>query len=397
MSSTQATPHRARPSGSVITIPRKSGDRRALKTRDRFGRQDKITLGPKWTGRGKPPEGFWTQKQAEERLREVLVKLGGQTAGPLDSATLGTAARVYMHYLEHDLDRAPSTLSGYRSCLNVHALPVLGADTPVGDLTADDLETLRTYLLGKLARRTGQQVMVVIHGLLGFAVRRRWAHVNVAAAVERIRVQAPTEFAILSPAEVFAVARRAEGQIGAIILLGAFTGLRIGELRALRWRDIDFAGCLIHVRRNLPHGSKVERVPKGRQARSVPLLDQAVPVLDRLSQRERFTGPDDLVFTSPTGKHLDDNPIRRGLYAAMAAAGIDRDRGTGKPFVFHDLRHSFGTLAVRVFPLTDVQTHMGHKSVETTRRYIHHVPRRDAAAKLTALVNEDVAPELVPA
>jgi integrase len=184
---------------------------------------------------------------------------------------------------------------------------------------------------------------------------------------------------------------------GAIIVLAAFTGLRMGELRALRWRDIDFAGRLVHVRRNLPHGSREERVPKSRQARSVPLLDQAVPVLDGLSRRERFTGPGDLVFPSSTGAHLDDKPIRVGLYDAMAAAEIDRDRGTGKPFVFHDLRHSFGTLAVRAFPLTDVQTFMGHESIGTTRGYVHYVPRHDAADRLTALVDHDTAPLAVQA
>jgi hypothetical protein len=47
-----------------------------------------------------------------------------------------------------------------------------------------------------------------------------------------------------------------------------------------------------------------------------------------------------------------------------------------------------------VFPLTDVQTYMGHKSVETTRRYIHHVPGRDADAKLTALVSQDTGYQL---
>lgn len=47
-------------------------------------------------------------------------------------------------------------------------------------------------------------------------------------------------------------------------------------------------------------------------------------------------------------------------------------------------RHTFGTLAVQVFPLSDVQAYMGHADIATTMIYVHHVPRNDDAAKLTA-------------
>jgi integrase len=52
----------------------------------------------------------------------------------------------------------------------------------------------------------------------------------------------------------------------------------------------------------------------------------------------------------------------------------------------HDLRHTFGTLAVRVFPLSDVQVFMGHADIATTMIYVHHVPQHDAADNLGALV-----------
>lgn len=54
------------------------------------------------------------------------------------------------------------------------------------------------------------------------------------------------------------------------------------------------------------------------------------------------------------------------------------------PIVPYDLRHTFGTLAVRTAPLSDVQSWMGHQDIQTTMRYVHYVPRHDAAAKLTA-------------
>jgi integrase len=52
----------------------------------------------------------------------------------------------------------------------------------------------------------------------------------------------------------------------------------------------------------------------------------------------------------------------------------------------HDLRHTFGTLAVRAFPLHDVAAFMGHADVSTTMIYIHHLPRAEAAARLAQVM-----------
>lgn len=95
-----------------------------------------------------------------------------------------------------------------------------------------------------------------------------------------------------------------------------------------------------------------------------------------LSRRERFARDDDLVFCNEFGKHFEDSALRRRFYAARERAGV-------KPIRFHDLRHTFGTLAVQVFPLSNVKAYMGHADVATTMIYVHHVPQLDAAAKLS--------------
>jgi len=61
---------------------------------------------------------------------------------------------------------------------------------------------------------------------------------------------------------------------------------------------------------------------------------------------------------------------------------------------FHDLRHSLGTLAVQAFPLSDVQAYLGHADVQTTMIYVHHVPKVDAAERLSALVRAETAPAM---
>jgi integrase len=100
----------------------------------------------------------------------------------------------------------------------------------------------------------------------------------------------------------------------------------------------------------------------------VPLVDQAARALDQLSRRERFTGDDDLVFVNPVGEQFEESAMRRRFYDALDAAELPRIR-------FHDLRHTFGTLAVQAFALTDVKAYMGHADIQTTMIYVHHVPQ----------------------
>jgi hypothetical protein len=85
------------------------------------------------------------------------------------------------------------------------------------------------------------------------------------------------------------------------------------------------------------------------------------------------------LFVNPVGSYVESSALRRRFYAARDAAGLE-------PIRFHDLRHTFGTIAVQAFPLTDVKAFMGHADIQTTMIYIHHVPQRDAAEKLSRLV-----------
>jgi integrase len=217
----------------------------------------------------------------------------------------------------------------------------------------------------------------------------KWIAANASEDAERVRVMRSGDFNVLSPAEVAAVVRAASSElVPAIITVAAYTGLRLGEQRALRWGHIDFATANVFVRRNLPsHGD--EKEPKSHRVRSLPLIDQAAVVLDGLSRREHFTGPDDRVFCSWTGGPFDDGEIRDEFYAALERVGIDRwRRGVqDDPIVFHDLRHTFGTLGAAIWPLHDLQAYMGHADIQTTMIYVHHVPKVTAAAELSRVVD----------
>ena len=204
---------------------------------------------------------------------------------------------------------------------------------------------------------------------------------NPVAGVDRQPQRRSGDFDVLSPGEVQLLAAHAESeQDAAIFTVAAFTGLRLGELRGLRWSDIDFSKRLVHVRRSYTHGT--EGPPKSGLVRSVPLIDQAAKAFDALSRREHFIDPDDLVFVSATGGVVDDVRLRRRYYAALDRAGLKR-------LTFHCLRHTFGTIAVQAFPLSDVKAYMGHADIATTMIYVHHVPQTDAADRLGRVVDGD--------
>jgi integrase len=188
---------------------------------------------------------------------------------------------------------------------------------------------------------------------------------------------------------VFRVSEPERGGVGIegheqVFTVAVFTGLRLGELRELRWRDIDFGKQTVIVRGSYTHGTSGP--PKSGKVRSVPLIDQAARPLDELSRREHFTGPDELVFCTPLGEHLNDVRLRVRFYDALEAAGLGDKRKGENPIVFHDLRHTFGTLAVEAWPLHDVQAYMGHANLQTTMIYVHHQPKRATADKLRDLV-----------
>jgi integrase len=93
------------------------------------------------------------------------------------------------------------------------------------------------------------------------------------------------------------------------------------------------------------------------------------------------------VFSPGFNMPFYDDTVRKRFYVALEAAGLGRLRTKDDPIVFHDLRHTFGTLAVQAFPLSDVKAMMGHADISTTMIYVHHVPQTDAAARLSALLD----------
>ena len=168
----------------------------------------------------------------------------------------------------------------------------------------------------------------------------------------------------------------ADCQDAEAVRVAAYTGLRLGELLALRWRDVDFAGASLTISRALSAG--VEGPPKSGRIRQVPLSDQAAAALERLSRRKHFTEEAELVFCSVLGRQLDGSALRRRFKRARDSAGL-------RPLRWHDLRHTFGSVLVAAgIDLASVKDAMGHSRITTTERYLHARPATERAALFTA-------------
>ena len=177
--------------------------------------------------------------------------------------------------------------------------------------------------------------------------------------------------------------QQANVQDAVIYTVAGFTGLRQGELLALRWKHVRFADRTLVVVAAMSAG--VESSTKSGKWRAVPLVSDAFVALDELSRREWFVSPDDYVFCGPAGEPLNESALRRRFKAARDAAGLP-------PLPFHHLRHTFATLAIRGLDPATVQALLGHSKITTTERYLHARPLTELAERMDSIFGMSVEP-----
>jgi integrase len=335
------------------------------------GRQIQRKLGPAWAERGRPGAGYFTKRTAEAWLRDVLDEARRGTLPGLvkTDVTFAEAADEWLRYVEHDRGRKPSTIAGYRALLKSQLLPTFG-ETPIESITTPEIEAWIADVDRSPATRT--KALVLMHGIFKRAKKVYGLPLNPVAEVEKPPTAQSGDIEVFSVEEVMALVRAAASeQDAAIYLTAAFTGLRRGELLALRWRDVDFEGQVIRVRASYADGALT--TPKSGKVRSVPMAPDVAEALAKLGQRKRWTGDDDLVFVGRVGDYLDGRALRRRYDAALKRADLRKLR-------FHDLRHTFGTRMIAKADIRRVQEWMGHADIQTTMKYLHYAPREGDAA-----------------
>jgi integrase len=402
------------------------------KWRDTRGRQRKRRLGKAWLvqskdgferRRGRVRPGYLDERRAHIEMSKVIAECEEELDRELvePEATFDDAVKRWLDFLANEKRAKPSTIEGYKKMFSrprisksrgrptkARLMRTFGGRRLAEIETADIARFLNDLDRDGQTARSVNKHRATLRAMFEFAKRRDTFGLRENPVAETTRRPeggtAPIE--IVEPwelgrvvdvaraglhremqgyvhseysAETWAEWRRINEQDAALFVVAAFTGLRMGELRALRWKDIDFAAELITVSRAFSWN--VETSTKSRRIRIVPLARQARFVLLELRGRCRFTGREDFVFCRPDGGALDSSAIRKRFRSAQEAAGLRLRR-------FHDLRHTFGSLMIRRFDLVRVQSMMGHASITTTERYLHSRPRADDVEKMSALFEE---------
>jgi integrase len=366
------------PSGHVFRLERAHGPVWYAKYRLPDGHQIQKKLGPAWTESRPAPAGWFTKPTAEDWLRRTLAdaRRGTLPGTVRTGATFADAAAEYLRYVAEDRGRRPTTVNDYESVIRVHLLPAFGSER-VEDITPGDIDAFqarlgqREYQGQRLTPRTRNKILNVLSGIFKRAKKVWGLPFNPTAGVERHPDRSSGEIEVYSPEEIHALLRAAaDERDAAIFATAAFAGLRMGELRALHWRDVDFPRSVIRVRASYAEGAV--STPTSGKVRSVPMVDEVAERLARLGERDSFVGEDDLVFCEADGNWMQDDRLRRRYFTALSAAGLRRLR-------FHDLRHTFGSLAITRADIVEVQAWMGHADIQTTMRYLHYRDRGQAA------------------
>jgi integrase len=294
--------------------------------------------------------------------------------------TIADVGTSYLHHVEYVMQRKPSTVQDYRCMLDAHFIRYFGK-RDINRITPDDLVG---YMRAKreLAPKTISNHLNFAHGLFAYARDHGWVNDNPVAAVKRPpQLGADPDIRYLEIAELDALLRSVpDDELGRIelplYLTAALTGLRQGELIALRWRDVDWSAGVVRVRRSITRG-KLGTPKSRRSSRAVPMADRVAAELERHFKRSPFQDDDDLVFCHPhTGGSYDPSKMRERFKATRDRAGLRDD------VRFHDLRHTFGTrMAAAGAPLRFIQEWMGHRSAQTTEIYADYAPDPTQGAK----------------
>jgi integrase len=264
----------------------------------------------------------------------------------------------------------PQTLEAYTYRLEQHVIPCLG-ERPLDEITVDDILELIGELREKgLAGGSIRSMLTPLSRLFSHAARRDVIAANPISKLDRTERPGTwmREQRVLNREEIGRLLEAAPPQYRTLLATAVLSGLRQSELLGLRWRDIDFADQLIHVRRALDRKGR-DVPPKTRHSvRDVVLMAALAQALKEHRQRSPFKGPEDFVFASQVGTPLHRRNVwRQALQPAFSKAGIERLR-------WHDLRHTFASLLIGgganvVF----VSRQLGHGTSDVTLRVYAHL------------------------
>lgn len=271
------------------------------------------------------------------------------------------------------LNRAPSTVYGYRTLHKKYIQPTTVGGMEATDLDESDMIALIRPLIEAGHTRQAQLLQILVSAVLKDAVRRREIAYNPMDGIERIKHQSKqTAWLTVDQAKrLLEISQANKDPLYLAWLLMLCCGLRRGELLGLRWTDIDWGRQLLHIERQrlrIDGHIIITRPKSAASVREIP-LDAHLLALLRLYRR----GDGDIM------QGVSEIMLHEGLDRALIAAGLPR-------ITLHGLRHTMAAVAAgEGVPIKILQGLMGHAHYQTTADIYAHVdqkPRRMAAESI---------------
>jgi integrase len=353
----------------------------------------------RWEARISFPDGRRKAVYAKTQ-REVLEKKTALLGQRAKGVAVASERQTFGEYLGSSLESTrprvrPTTHRRYELFVKVHVTPAI-ARIPLVKVGPQHLERLYAE---RLAAGAAPRSVRHLHALLHNALKQadRWGLVPRNVATLARPPNAPRhEISTLTAEQVRTLLAAAEGdRLEALYVLAISTGMRQGELLALRWSDVDLDRGAVQIRRSVAYTKQgfVFLPPKtGRSRRQVLLTQAAIAALRRHRTRqlaERLAAAGgwedlDLVFANELGRPIEATNLgHRSWRRLLERAGLPRIR-------FHDLRHTAATLILSGGVHPKIASEMlGHSSVAFTMdTYAHVTPtmQREAVAELDAVM-----------
>ncbi|WP_018249051.1 tyrosine-type recombinase/integrase [Orenia marismortui] len=336
--------------------------------------------------------------QAKKRMMELEYELEHSTYIKPSELTLSELLHQwYQDYAQTNL--APSTQEYYDIIINSHIIPLLGG-IKISDLEPMHIqrylsEKLRNGRLdgksGGLSNKSVKRHYTVINQVLKYAAKLQVIENNPAKYVDPPKPENP-EIQALKQEELEKILDIAKGWIHDFIYIAAFTGMRRGELLALRWKDVNFKDKSLQIRQSvskLSGGRLIYREPKTKSSiRLISIDDDIVKILkcrnkeqkeNKLKLGSQYNNKYNLVFAKENGDPYLPLYTTRQFNKVAEKANLSN-------FRLHDLRHTHATLMLQagIHPKI-VQERLGHSSItQTLDTYSHITPsmQRTAVQKL---------------
>ena len=319
-----------------------------------------------------------TQAEVKEKLAKALVEAGQVDFTKVGQYTVGTWMDTWFENVAKIKVR-PSSHQTYKGYIDNHIKPSIG-NIPLEKLTTMDLQKFYRKLLTKgimerieskdqpkgLSAKTVRNINQVISSAMDLAVAQKIILNNPTDSCELPKVKHKEMQTV--PAEQLSAFLEEAKRSGVyeMYYIELATGLRRGELLGLKWSDIDWKNGIIKVRRQVArvNGEIVEAPLKTKNSyRAVSISPQAIEVL----REQKCKTNDTYVFPSPIGGPISPDSVNNMLKRVLERAGIPKVR-------FHDLRHTFATIALQNgVDIKTVSGMLGHFSAGFTLDTYAHV------------------------